>query len=626
MCGINGFTYSDKNIAEEMNRLLYHRGPDKGGVFSDDSVTLGHRRLKIIDLSEKADQPLSDTQKKVWVTFNGEIYNFESIKRELEDLGYDFASKTDTEIIANAYREWGYDCVDRFNGMWAFALYDTGKKILFLSRDRFGKKPLYYTLKNSNLIFSSEIKPLFLHGSEKKLNFKAVSSFLSYRYVLGEETMFEGIMKLLPAHSLVFDIEKGKIEKIWEYWDMDKKDINIPEDTAKDKVGMLIKQSITYRQISDVPIGSINSGGLDSSLVTAIMAAIKKDPVRSFTVKFPEGGYDETPFARLLANHCKTLHKEIIVDTGNYLEAMRDYMKAKDTPSGVPNEIALYLLFKEIKKSVTVILSGEGADELFAGYSRIFRSPFDYERIKTIEKENPDDYESEYGSLFKKYNGRFFKDELEHFLFLYNYFPDNEKNTFLRPEAQKDFRPVFEKYYNRINGSYYKKISYLFLKLHLPGLLARLDCSSMRSAVEARAPFLDFNLINTVFNLPFSLKNPWKSESDRKEAGSKSSDEIAENLDITKYILKKVAEDYIPQEIIDRKKQGFPLPLQKWFKKDFLKEARELLLSDDSKITMVAEIEKLSEWIEKGLNGDDNGFGQKLWMLVSLELWLREWF
>jgi len=626
VCGINGFTFRDESLAEKMNELLVHRGPDSGGLFSDDNITLGHRRLKIIDLTERAAQPMSDTEKKVWIVFNGEIYNFRELRKELECRGYEFMSNSDTEIIIYAYKEWGYECVKRFNGMWAFAIYDSDSKKIFLSRDRVGKKPLYYCQRGEHIIFSSEIRPLFVHDIEKTLNKKAVSSYLSYRYVLGEETMFKGIYKLLPAHNMIFDIKKGVTESVWEYWDVEKKSIRIGEVDAINGVERLLKDSISFRQISDVPIGSINSGGLDSSIITAMMASINKKPIRTFTVKFLEKGYDETPFARMLANHCNTPHKEIIVDTGNFLEAMKDYAKNKDEPIGVPNEIALYMLFREIKKSVTVVLSGEGADEIFAGYSRLFRSPYDYRRLKRLEKMDLSVYKRKYNSLYKKYQGRFFKEEVDHFMFLYNYFPDQEKNFILKEEAKKDFRLLFKRCFDTIKGPYEKRISYFFLKLHLPLLLAKLDNSSMRSAVEGRTPFLDYRLVNMVFNLPFKLKTPWKSESDRKEAETKNCDEIAENLDISKYILKRVGESYIPHTIIERKKQGFPLPLQKWFKTDFLKEAKKLLFSEDSKIGMVADMKNLNKWVKKGIESADDNFGQKLWMLVSLELWLREWF
>ncbi len=618
MCGINGFSFKNQDLIQKMNCLLEHRGPDGQGVYTDNQASLGHRRLKIIDLSENASQPMSDSENKIFLVFNGEIYNFKELKKELEK-DYKFKSDSDTEIIIYSYKKYGYDCVNKFNGMWAFAIYDKEKNKLFLSRDRFGKKPLYYTLKGDDLIFSSEIRPLFVHSIEKKLNKKAVSLFLSYRYVLGEETMFDGVFKLLPAHNIIYDLKNKRIEKVYEYWDLENSEKDINENEAKKIVEELLINSISLRQVSDVPIGSINSGGLDSSLVSSIMAKINNKPINTFTVKFPEEGFDETFFARMLANHCNTLHKEVTIDLSNFLNIMIEYSKKKDEPIGVPNEIALYLLFKEIKKSSTVILSGEGADEIFAGYSKIFRAPYDYDRMKKINF----DYKNN-KSLFNKYNGRSFKNELDHFLFLYNYFPDDEKDFILKEDFKTESSHFFKKFFDN-NLPYNKKISYIFIKLHLPGLFDRLDNSSMASSVEARCPFVDYRLVNLVYNIPFNLKNPWKSEEDFKIAESKNSDEIAEIHDEPKYLLKKISESYIPKEIAYRKKQGFPLPLNKWFKENLYEEAEKLLLSNNSKIKNILNQENLKEWIDKVKNKDEK-FGQKLWMLISLELWLKEWF
>lgn len=625
MCGINGFTFENKFAIEEMNKLLDHRGPDSNGTYIE-GISLGHTRLKIIDLSERAAQPMSDYEEKILLVFNGEIYNFKEIRKQLEEEGYKFKSDSDTEVIIHAYKKWGYDCVKHFNGMWAFAIYDKNKNKLFLSRDRLGKKPLYYCVKGNNLIFSSEIKPLFLHKIEKKLNKKSVSSYLSYRYVLGEDTMFDNIFKLLPAHNLVFDFNEKKIEKIWEYWDVNKENLEIEETEAENKIENLFKEAISLRQISDVPIGSTNSGGLDSSITSAIMAKIHKAPIMTFTVKFSEKDFDETKFARILAESSKTIHKEITVDVDNFLTLMKEYVKKKDEPIGIPNEIATYLMFKKIKKYVTVVLVGEGADEIFAGYSRIFRSPYDYERLKILEREDKEVYEKEYPLLFEKYNGRFFNNEIEHFMFLYNYFPEEEKNFILKEECKKNFTPFFKKYFDKLEGSYSKKIAYTFIKNHLPVILAKLDNSAMASAVEVRCPFLDYRLIDYALNISFEFKNPWKSEEHKLQARYMSSDEIAEEYDISKYILKKIAKKYIPNVIIERKKKGFPVPLQKWFKGDFFEVAKNLLFSEDSKIDMVANKQNLKKWVEQGVYNSDKNFGQKLWMLVSLELWLREWF
>ena len=625
MCGINGFTFENEEAVKQMNQLLEHRGPDANGHYIN-NISLGHTRLKIIDLSENGAQPMLDNEEKLILTFNGEIYNFQELKAKLEQLGHKFKSKCDSEVILYAYKEWGYNCVDQFNGMWAFAIYDLEKNKIFLSRDKIGKKPLYYYASENDLFFSSEIKPLFVHNIPKILNKPAASSFLSYRYILGNETMFKNILKLPPAHNMIYDLNERKIERIWEYWDITSEKIPETEEDVRKKTEQLLKDAVRLRQVSDVPIATTNSGGLDSSVVTAMMAQMHSTPIISFTVKFPEPGFDESEYAKLLADHAKTDHREIMIDTQDYFQLMKEYVKIKDEPIGMANEIATYAMFKKIKKDATVIMTGEGADELFAGYSRIFSSPYDYERLDRLKKINKIIYETDYPSLYKKYNGKFFDTELDHFMYQYDYFPEEEKNFILNDDAKQDFKPIFKKYFDRISGSYRKKISYTFLKLHLPVILSKLDNSAMASAVEVRAPILDYRLVNYILNLPFHYKTRWIDEENKIQARYKNADEIAEIHDICKYILKQVAKDYIPQTIIERNKKPFPVPLQKWFKQSFIDEAKELLLSKDSRINMVCNQDNLKTWIEEGLKSEEKLFGQRLWRLVSLELWLREWF
>lgn len=624
MCGICGFNWGNSSLIKEMAHKMDHRGPDQEGYYSDSTISLGHKRLSIIDLSEKGKQPMSNEDDSLIIVFNGEIYNFQEIRSVLKEKGHDFKSDSDTEIIIHSYMEWGEDCVKKFNGMWAFCIYDKKNGKLFLSRDRFGKKPLYYYFNNNQFIFGSEIKAILTHEIKKELNKTAVSSFLSYRYVLGEETFFKDIFKLLPAHNLIYDLRTKQIEKNWEYWDIVPHEILDDFETAKIKVDDLLNSSIRYRKISDVPLGVILSGGLDSSLVTAILSMQEKKPINTFTVKFVDEGFDETQFARIVSEKYNTTHFEVILDSSNFLEIMKDYTKYKDEPIGVPNEIPLYLLSKKIRDNVTVVLSGEGADELFEGYGRIFSSARDYTLIKSL-KNNLEEYKSKFNSLYKKYNGKFFSSETEHFLSQYKYWDDDEKNLVLKEESKKDFSRVFEYYMKKHNIPYSQKISYLFLKLHLPGLLNRLDSPTMAASIEARAPFLDYTLAEYIFNLPSSFKTKWLLSEEELNNLDKTFEELSENDNISKYLLKEVAKSYLPESIIKRKKQGFPLPLDNWFKGDFFGVTKELLLSENSKIKQVINQENLEKWINNNKESGEK-FGQKLWMLLSLELWFREWF
>ena len=618
MCGINGFSFENKGLLDKMNQATHHRGPDATGTFIE-GVSLGHNRLSIIDLSEKGKQPMSNEDGTIQITFNGEIYNFQEIRKELEGK-HTFKSHSDTEVIVHAYEEWGQECVKKFNGMWAFCIYDKKKNILFLSRDRFGKKPLFYTVHKGTFIFSSEIKGILQHQIKKELNKTAVSSFLSYRYVLGEETFFKNIYKVLPAHNLIFDLKTKKLTHT-EYWDLDLTEAKVSEQEAKKKVSALLQQSIAYRKISDVPLGVILSGGLDSSLITAMLARQEKKPINTFTVKFNEEGFDETIFAKKVAKDAKAHYHEVKIDTSNVLTLMKEYSKHKDEPIGVPNEIALYLLSKKIKEKVTVVLSGEGADEVFEGYGRIFSSVREYELLKS----KGNDYKKSLPVLYAKYEGRTFATEEEHFNFLYGYWSEEEQNEIVQGDAKKEWKKFMTPYFTKVkNMPYGQKISYVFLKIHIPGLLARLDASTMASAVEARAPFMDYMLAGYGVNLPSTLKTKWALAQEEYDKGGENTDTLSEIKNTSKYVLKEVAREYLAREIIERKKQGFPLPLQQWFGAHFEKIVKELLLSQKAHIAKVIDQKKLELWMNK--NREKKEYGQKVWMLVSLELWLQEWF
>ncbi len=618
MCGISGFNWEDKKLIESMKESIKHRGPDSDGTFID-GISLGFQRLAIIDLSERGKQPMSNSNETIWIVFNGEIYNFLEIRKELENLGYRFNSNSDTEVIIHSYEEWGFECVKKFDGMWAFCIYDKNKDIFFLSRDRFGEKPIYYFHSGDKFIFASEIKAILNHDIKKELNKPAISSFLSYRYILGEETLFKGIFKLLPSHNLIYNLREKKIEKIWEYWDLQENKRYFTEIEAKKELDNQLNYSIKTRKISDVPLGVILSGGLDSSLVTAISAGQEQEPINTFTVKFSEEGFDETEFAKTVATLNKTNHFEVPVDSTNFLDIMKEYSKYKDEPVGVPNEIALYLLAKKIKENVTVILSGEGADEIFEGYGRIFSSVRDYALLQKIKNDF-----SKHPNLSKKYISNL-DSELKHFLFLYNYWTEVEKNFILNENSKKDYSEIIADYFYKFDVPYSKKISYVFLKLHLPGLLNRLDSSTMANSIEGRVPFLTKRLVQTAFDFSSDLKTKWTLSDEEKLSLDETCDTLSENKNISKYILKEVAKKYLPEEIISRKKQGFPLPLDKWFKGNFFETSKNLLLNENSKIKNVINQVNLSKWIKENKNNGEK-FGQKLWMLVSLELWLREWF
>ncbi len=626
MCGITGFAWKDKHMIEEMCEVIAHRGPDDAGTYVDEFVSLGHVRLAIIDLSEKAHQPMKYVKKdrEIWIVYNGEIYNFEEIREELVERGYTFASKSDTEVILASYMEWGAECVNRFNGMWAFAIYDKSEGILFLSRDRFGIKPLYYYYDGKNLIFSSEIKAILKHDISIEINENKISQYLMFRGVVGEDTLFKNVKKLLPAHNMVYDL-KSKSIKIWRYWIL-KQNLayeKLSFEEALKKLDSLLNKSVKRRLISDVKVGAILSGGLDSSVVTAYMRELS-NKVITFTVRFANSKFDEGEYAKKVANFLNAEHYEITLDFEDFINGMEEYAKIKDEPIGVPNEIALYLLSKHIRKEeVYVVLSGEGADEIFYGYNRIFRGPFDIERMRIFMKDrNPElALKTHLPELYKRYKGQVITNLLDMIKFRYPYWPPE---TLGEISQDKSWLSEFETVLSEISYDDYHMLSYFFLRIHLPVLLSRVDNSTMGNAVESRVPFLDHELVEFVFSLPNHFKSPWRSWEDYMEAQKKTSDSIAEVHDIPKHILKKVAEEKLPQKIINRKKVGFPIPFLEW-KDKLMRYAKDLLLSDNSMILNYISKEEIGELMQKIKEEYDNYVVQRLWMLMSLELWLRKW-
>ncbi|MFH1770944.1 MAG: asparagine synthase (glutamine-hydrolyzing) [archaeon] len=651
MCGITGIydfgkrlnNYAKiKTILKTMTYSLYHRGHDDFGLLIDSKgrFAFGHARLSIIDLSKNGHQPMSDKEKTVFISFNGEIYNFMEIKKELENEGYKFFSKCDTEVIINAYKKWGIDCIKKFNGMFAFSLYDLNQEKLYLVRDRLGIKPLYYTyfkdksMSFDGMIFASEIKSI-LHfpNFEREVNMEGVSSYLSFRYTIGEETLFKNIFSLSPGFYLSID-KKGTVDKI-KYWDLSVSKKKLSEKRLVEETRRLMIDSVEKRMISDVPLGSYLSGGLDSSIIVGIMSKLKKGKVKTFSIGFEEEKYNEFKYAELVAKKFKTDHHEILLSPNEYLKTVKDLIKYKDLPLAVPNEAALFILSKELKKQITVVLSGEGADEIFSGYGRLFRAPADYKKLKLIRFLPSFVVDRLFSNFKRKYGNQNFRSELDHFLYLYSYFPEKEKFFLFNDEMKlavnndglikKIFGQTFENY-KQLN--YYDKIPFVFEKLHLPGLLFRSDSSTMAANVEARVPFVDHRLVEFALNIPRKYKMKWNSFGSYLKSMFKTSDEISEHLDSTKSILRFAFKDMLPKEVLERKKVGFPVPLDNWFRNDFKLTARKELLGKDSKIRMFINQANLQKWIDHNyLNpNNDKQFGQKLWMIFNLEIWLREYF
>jgi asparagine synthase (glutamine-hydrolysing) len=642
MCGILGqisFKNTQQwNIKKFENSLLLqkHRGPDDKGIYSDNRVILGHRRLSIIDLDSHAKQPMISTCKNFVIVFNGEIYNYQEIKEQLKQKGYSFHTKSDTEVLLNAFIEYGIDAVKQFIGMFAFAIYDKKNEKVYIVRDRLGIKPLYYYQDNNNFTFSSEIKSILaLNNIERKIDIDAVSSYFSFRYPILNNTFFEGIFSLPPAHYIELTNHSFEIKEYWNVTDkFREQQYDKGEDYYIKELKNLLESSVKYRMISDVPFGSFLSGGVDSSVITAIMAKLSNTPIKTFTIGFKEEGYNEFDYAKIIADKYQTEHHEILVSGENYINTMKHLIEYKDAPLSVPNEVPLYLMSKELKKYITVVLSGEGADEIFGGYGRIFRSPYDYERMKHIDNLNWTEQEKEEFCInfIRKYGAMCFEREVDHFINIYSYTSLKEKKELLAETIDLDsieekFIDKFLHYFNELEDeSYYNRLMYTFEKIHIVGLLHRVDTTTMATSVEARVPFVDHRLVEFAFTIPIKYKLKWKSEQDKFISKLLMSDKISETHDTPKYILKKAYEDMIPSEVLYRKKMGFPVPLNNWFGGHFNEYAKNILLDKRARERGLYNIKNIENWLNSDRLSKDHSFAMKIWMLINLELFCRKYF
>lgn len=617
--------------------LLTHRGPDDWGVDFSDRHSFGHRRLSIIDLDSHAKQPMKTADEQFTIIFNGEIYNYRELGADLTGKGLHFTTKSDTEVLLNGIRYYGISFIEKCIGMFAFALYDKNRDTFYLVRDRLGIKPLYYQTINGKITFASEIKSILQLSEEPaRLNLEALSSYLSFRYPIGEETYFKSIQTLKPGHFLEVN-SSGNI-KIREYWNPTPAFAEQEHDRGEayylQEVDSLFRSAVKYRMIADVPIGAYLSGGVDSSLVVACMAQEMDTAVKTFTIGFSEEGYNEFHYANIVANKYKTDHHEIILGGDDYIKTMDKLIGFKDGPLSVPNEVPLYEMSRELKKYITVVLSGEGADEIFGGYGRIFRSCYDYERSKgeSLASFTTQDRRVFLENFNTKYGVDGFADQLDHFLKIYSYTNYNDKCSLMADDLpwadiENSLKSEFLYWFEQLpDNSYENKMMYAFERVHLPGLLHRVDTTTMATAVEARVPFVDHRLVEYAFTIPLKYKLKWNSDGDFIKSKLLMSDQISEVYDTPKYILKKVSEKYLPQEVIYRKKMGFPVPLNNWFGGQFNDFARDTLLSTKAKNRGIYNCKNIDLWLNNPLMAQNHSFAMKIWMLINVELFMQKYF
>jgi asparagine synthase (glutamine-hydrolysing) len=528
MCGIAGkYNFITKEsvpakLIKAMTDKIVYRGPDDSGVYTDGPVGLGHRRLSIIDLSELGHQPMSSQDGKIWITYNGEIYNFQALREELIKKGYVFKSKTDTEVIIYLYKEYGEGCLKFLRGMFAFAIWDTNKSQLFLARDRIGKKPLFYYFDGKSFIFASEIKSILEDPIVKKeINYQAFYDYFKYLYVPDPKTIYKNIYKLEPGHYLTCSKEGIKKK---EYWDVSfgNKSTNGLEELSGELLDLL-DESVNLRTISDVPLGAFLSGGIDSSAVVALMASQQDNPVTTCSIGFDSEKYDEIKFAKIIADKYNTDHHEFIVKQ-KAKEVLKDLVYYFDEPFADSSSVPTYYVSKLARQQVTVALSGDGGDENFAGYEKYYIDDIENRLRKRIPLFIRKLFFPFLTGVFSKGNHVFFQKgstllntlshESDYGYYLTNTdVTDNIWNWILVDDVNKklgDYNPlsITSYYYHKADtDNHLSKILYTDLKTYLPGdILVKVDRMSMANSLEVRAPILDHNVIEMAAKIPPNLK------------------------------------------------------------------------------------------------------------------------
>ncbi|MDB4543278.1 asparagine synthase (glutamine-hydrolyzing) [bacterium] len=599
MCGINGIAFVERPLDLEsrlsaMNESIRHRGADFDDKILRKGIALGHRRLSIIDLNPSGNQPMTSESGKWSLVFNGEIYNHREIREYLPD--YCFKGHSDTEVILAAVEIYGVDWfLEKANGMFAIGLYNHFKHQVYLVRDRLGIKPLHYWSEDGLLVFSSEIKGILASGLvQAKFNESAIDDYLAYRYVREPNTFFENISQVESGSYLVFN--GPRLDTRRKYWEVPSQwndSVNYNEAEVTEKFEEELLKAIKMRMISDVPLGCYLSGGVDSSLLTAVVQKFSQTSIHTFNIGFSE--LNEFEYARLVANQSKTNHHEIRINDNCYFDEWEKLISFKDAPLAVPNEIPLSIMSRELKRNITVVLSGEGADELLGGYGKIYRSYFDYQNHKIV------------GSFYDYFIGK------------YEYVSREMRDKYLlNSKGYRDyFDPKIQAMFESNEGE--QSIFQFFHRFHVKGLLQRVDMSTMQTTVEARVPFLDHKLVEFCYKeVPSQMKLKWVDENSADQARMIFADEYSEKLDIPKYLLKKVAFKYIDPRIINRKKVGFPVPLNKWLVR--LEEMLEENLSEAPWLNH----QRLADLIDESRHNVRSG--QILWMFINIEKFRKLYF
>jgi len=621
MCGIAGFVNQERRardaeapaVLEQMCQVITHRGPDDQGTMVNGGVALGMRRLSIIDLAG-GHQPMSGCDTAIVVVFNGEIYNYRELRAALEARGHTFKTNSDTEAIVHAYEEHGESCVETLRGMFAFALWDGRTKKLFIARDRVGKKPLYYTVTpEGTLVFGSELKSLLAHPEvRREINPEAVDAYLSFGYVPDPLAVFRDTHKLPPGHHLTF--ENGRVS-VRSYWDFtfEHDDHERSEEDYLEELRELLDEAVRIRLVADVPLGAFLSGGVDSSAVVGLMARATDRPVKTFSIGFHEDSYNELKYARLAAQRFGTEHHEFIV-TPDICSIVDDLVWHFDEPFADSSAIPTYMVSKMAREHVKVVLSGDGGDELFGGYTRyvIDRKRSGFARVPGAIRRGvmqPFGRVLPHGAWGRNFIHNVALDPLDRYIDEVSVFTRLNKRALYSADFRAQLNgnggavQLFHEHAARVTSDdELDRLLYLDSKTYLPGdILTKIDRMSMANSLEARVPLLDHKLIEFVTRIPASLKMKGFE---------------------TKHIFKRAVADLVPAEILQRPKQGFGVPIERWINQQLRDRVHGTLLESRTQRGYTEP-----RYVEKLLNEHERGrrdHSMELWALFMLELWHRK--
>lgn len=630
MCGITGIVnWGDEILLEKITSLMEHRGPDDSGLkwFNNTNTGLAQRRLSIIDLSPAGHQPMANDNETLWITFNGEIYNYKEIRKELTDLGYKFKSHSDTEVIVKAYEQWGVKSLDKLNGMFAFVIYDTVKRKLFGARDRAGVKPFYYSQSGESFIFASEIKSILASNFlPAEVDYDAI--YTPIHYQISPKTGFKNISKLLPGHYFIF--ENGKLE-IEPYWKINpSEDNSISEEKAMGALEELLISATDYQMVADVPVGLLLSGGLDSSIIAALMVKNTNKEIKSFTIKFNkddlklQGNVDDSYYAQQVAKKFNFNHVEILIEP-NVVDLLPKMIWHLDEPIADPSAINTYLISKAARDNgIVVLLNGMGGDEIFGGY----RSYLGCLALDHYQRIVPGFVDSFFRTVVGKIPQSSAKRNYKYVRWakeLLNYSNMSRFERYISSGNVSLTERNFNQYYANCpydlkNSFFYKREKELFddnnmsyltkmclndSRVYLPDHnLAYSDKAAMAASVEGRPPLTDHRIIEYMFTLPPKYR-------------------IKKN--IQKYLLKKVSEKYLPTEIIHRPKAPFSAPMRAWLKGPLAEMVGDVLSEESLKKRGIYNPAYVSNLIQKNKSGvEDNS--QLIWRLLTNEIWFRTFF